>query len=133
MDGMRGVVEASEQLRRAANELLPRLGTLFALSPDDDLGLFDDEEPRRPSGRDSVLEALKITEPRTHVRDGVGRAVAAGGHASCLQSRRKPGLLSLQPVASPWQRLCSYGPGCHQAGLLCLCRASFVATFVCTC
>ena len=62
MEGMKGVVHASEQLRSAANELLPRLLVLCGQLPVDDFGFGP-----RGSGTAGKLEPFRITEPRSKV------------------------------------------------------------------
>ena len=73
---MKGVLEASEELRRAANELLPRLGAMCVLHPEDEPAFWSEEELRgSPAGM--LAKRYHISTPRTHV--GGGGAEAGGG------------------------------------------------------
>lgn len=93
---MKGVLEASEELRRAANELLPRLGAMCVLHPEDEPAFWSEEELRgSPAGM--LAKRYHISTPRTHV--GGGGAEAGGGKRCGLAAAAAcPGCMMYLPA-----------------------------------
>ena len=105
MEGMKGVVHASDQLRNAANELLPRLLALCGQLPVDDFGF-----ETRASGTAGRLEPFRITEPRIKVSGPRVARRRPGFRAVCASDVE----LLLERVPLVWDGpACASKQSCH--------------------